>query len=88
MKSTKSYLIKLSVEIVGSSGDGARNVTRVVYAECTCPASKAPFGSCKHLAAFLYALEEFSRCGYTRDLLTSTDELQAWNRSHKKNLSP
>jgi uncharacterized Zn finger protein len=88
MKSTKSYLIKLSVEIVGSSGDGARNVTRVVYAECTCPASKAPFGSCKHLAAFLYALEEFSRCGYTRDLLTSTDELQAWNKPHKKKSEP
>ena len=82
MKSTKSYLIKLSVEIVRGSGDGARNVTHVVYAECTCPAGKAPFGSCKHLAAFLYALEEFSRCGYTRDLLTSTDELQAWNKPH------
>ena len=37
MKSTKSYLIKLSVEIVGGSGDGARNVTRVVYACGTCP---------------------------------------------------
>ena len=58
------------------------------YAECTCLAGKAPFGSCKHLAAFLYALEEFSRCGYTWDLLTSTDELQAWNKPHRKKSEP
>lgn len=74
MKSTKSYLIKLSVEIVRGSGYGTRNVTHVVYAECTCPAGKAPFGS--GINTWLYALEKFSWCGYTRVLLTCTDELQ------------
>jgi hypothetical protein len=38
MKSTKSYLIKLSVEIVGGSGDGAKNVTLISLNSlaCTC----------------------------------------------------
>ena len=88
MKSTSSYQIKLGVSVVGGDGEEAKNVTRVVYAECSCPAGKAPYASCKHLAAFLYAMEEFSRCGYTRNLVTSTDELQAWNKPHRKKSEP
>ena len=57
MKSTSSYQIKLGVSVVGGDGEEAKNVTRVVYAECSCPAGKAPYASCKHLAAFLYAME-------------------------------
>lgn len=58
MKSTASYQIKLSVEMVGGDGEYAKNVQQVVYAECSCPAGKAPYASCKHLAAFLYAMDD------------------------------
>ena len=88
MKSTVPYQMKLGVEVVEGSGGDAKSVTQVVYAECSCPAGKAPHASCKHLAAFLYAMEEFSRLGYTRDRVTCTDELQAWNKPHKKKSEP
>ena len=84
MKSTVPYQIKLGVKVVGGSDEDAKYVTEVVYAECSCPAGKAPYASCKHLAAFLYAMEDFSRLGYTRDRFTCTDEWQAWNKPHKK----
>jgi len=32
----------------------------VIGAKCRCPAGKGPCGSCKHIAAVCYALEEFS----------------------------
>ena len=54
----------------------------------SCPAGKAPHASCKHLAVFLYAMEEFSRLRYTRDHVTCTNELQAWNKPHKKKSEP
>ena len=82
------YQMKLGVEVVGGSGGDAKSVTQVVYAECFCPAGKAPHASCIHLAAFLYAMEEFSRLGYTRDRVTCTDELQVWNKPHKKKSEP
>jgi len=31
----------------------------ILYAEDGCPAGKGPAGSCKHIAAFCYAIEEF-----------------------------
>ena len=52
------------------------------------PCWKAPRASCKHVAALLFALEEFSRPGYARDALTCTDVLQAWNRPHRKKSEP
>ena len=60
MKSTVPYQVKLGVEVVGGSYGDVKSVTQVVYAECSCPAGKAPHASCKHLAAFLYAMEEFT----------------------------
>lgn len=39
-------------------------------AECTCPAEQGPSGSCKHIAAFCLALEDFVR---TRDKLEVHD---------------
>ena len=59
-------------------------MTQVVYAKCSCPVGKAPYASCKHLAA----TEEFSQLEYTRDHVTCTDELQAWNKSHRKKPEP
>ena len=56
------------------------DVYDVIGAKCGCPAGKGPCGSCKHIAAVCYALEEFSRFGQIPELLTSTDKLQEWNK--------
>lgn len=63
------------------------NVFDVVGAECGCPAGKGPCGSCKHIAAVCYALEEFSRLGKLAEFATCTDRLQAWNKPRQKKLS-
>ena len=39
------------------------DVYNVIGAKCGCPAGKGPCGSCKHIAAVCYALEEFSHFG-------------------------
>ena len=60
------------------------NVFDVVGAECGCPAGKGPCGSCKHIAAVCYALEEFSRLGKLPEFATCTNRLQAWNKPRQK----
>ena len=60
------------------------NVFDVVGAECGCPAGKGPCGSCKHIAAVCYALEEFSCLGKLPEFATCTDRLQAWNKPRQK----
>ena len=60
----------------------------ILYAEDGCPAGKGPAGSCKHIAAFCYAIEEFVRLGFTRPFLSCTSRLQAWNQPRKKKLEP
>lgn len=94
MRSSANYKLKLAVKVrpgdVDSEESSAdREVERVVFAECMpCPAGKAPRASCKHVAALFFALEEFCRLGYARDVLTCTDILQAWNRPHKRKADP
>lgn len=56
----------------------------ILYAEDGCPAGRGPTGSCKHIAAFCYALEEFVRLGFTRPFLSCTSRLQTWNQPRKK----
>ena len=71
------------MEAVGGSDGDVKSVTQVVYAECSCQAGKAPHASCKHLAAFLYALEEFSRLvesGRNRLFLVTSDPLHTAHR--------
>ena len=58
----------------------------VLFAEDGCPAGKGPTGSCKHIAAFCYALEEFVRLGFTRPFLSCTSRLQTWNQPRQKKL--
>ena len=49
-----------------TADDGAR-VECVLFAESMpCPGGNASRSSCKHLAALLFALEEFSRIGFTK----------------------
>ena len=61
-------------------------------AECTCPAGRGPSGSCIHIAAFWFALEDFVR---TRDKVSSpqdsnevscTSVLQQWNKPRKRRM--
>ena len=77
----KDRVYKIKVDIAVSSSD-------VILAECGCPAGLGPYGSCKHVAATLYALEDFHRF---YELLKEQDEpctsrLQTWNRPRKRRL--
>ena len=78
MKKDRIYKVVLCMD-----GD----VFDVIGAKCGCPAGMGPCGSCKHIAAVCYALEEFSRFGQIPEFLTSTDKLQEWNKPRQKKLS-
>ena len=60
----------------------------VTYAECGCPAGTAPGGSCKHIAALCYALEEYGRISSIRSPTACTSQLQKWNHPRKRKLDP
>ena len=61
----------------------------VSSAQCTCPAGKGPFGSCKHIATQCFALQDFVK---TREIILEQGEeactsvLQRWNQPRKKRL--
>ena len=80
MKKDRVYELQMCIDTSNSSVKGA---------ECTCPAGRGPSGSCKHIAAFCFALEDFVR---TRDKLNSNDQvsctsvLQQWNKPRKRRL--
>ena len=74
MKKTLVYHLKM---ILVEQGD-------IDHAECGCPAGQGPKGSCKHIAALGYALEEFSRIKNVRDPVACTSQLQSWNQPRKK----
>lgn len=78
MKKNTEYQVRLILD---------RNAD-VVFASDGCPAGKGPHGSCKHLAAFCYALEEFVRLGFTRPFFSCTERLQTWNQPRDKKLKP
>ncbi len=68
--------ICLSVEIDGE----------ITAASCGCPAGAGPKGSCKHIAAFSFSLEEFCGMKWLRSPQSCTSELQKWNQPHKRKL--
>ena len=72
------YRIELTLD---NSGD-------IVSASCVCPAGTKPFGSCKHISALCYALEEYSRIKKIRQPDACTSRLQEWNRPLKRRLQP
>ena len=51
MKNDTIYKIHLTIDEYGD----------VTQANCACPAGLGPYGSCKHIAALCYALEEYTR---------------------------
>ena len=66
MKKNLKYNMRLSL------ATSEKNSGEITFASCDpCPAGKAPFASCKHIAALCYALEEFVRIGASnREFLT------------------
>ena len=61
----------------------------VLEASCTCPAGKGSWGSCKHLAALCYCLEDFVKMRSTAiqlDEASCTSVVQKWNQPRKKHL--
>ena len=76
MRKDREYKIQM---VLSPSAD-------VLFAEDGCPAGKGPTGSCKHIAAFWYALEEFVTLGFTRPILSCTSRLQTWNQPRQKKL--
>ena len=83
MRSRADYKLRLCVSVTDTA-----DVKDVCYADCSCPAGKGPKGSCKHLAALFYALENFTKCGFAQDVQTCTDVLQTWNQPSKKKSEP
>lgn len=56
-------------------------------AYCICPAGLV--GSCNHVAALIYALEEFVRLGLREESrLPCTSKLQQWNKPRQRNVAP
>ena len=79
MKKNEVYSVELSQDVV--SGD-------ITSALCGCTAGRGPKGSCKHIAAVCYALEEFNRIKMTTEYTACTSKLQEWNRPRKRTLEP
>ena len=80
MKKNLKYNVKLSV------CNNSEHEGEITFASCACPAGKGPRGSCKHIAALCYALEEFVRLKCTREIKTRTSRLQTWNQPRKRKL--
>ena len=59
--------------------------SEIVFARCECPAGVGPHGSCKHIAAFCYSLEEYCRL---QTQVPCTSRLQTWNQPRKRHLDP
>ncbi|XP_065198986.1 uncharacterized protein LOC135830687 [Sycon ciliatum] len=73
MKTKADYKLRLVAQCDSGSA------TSVVGAQCTCPAGKGVTASCKHIAALMYGLSEFTLLGFS-DAPTCTDMLQKWNQ--------
>ena len=80
MKKNLKYNVKLSL------CNNGEHEGEIAFASCACPAGKGPSGSCKHIAALCYALEEFVRLKCTREFETCTSRLQTWNQPRKRKL--
>ena len=80
MKKDRVYNLSLRISVETSSVD---------FAECSCPAGRGPHGSCKHIAATLFALENFYSFyeeARSEDEISCTSKLQKWNQPRKRRL--
>jgi len=79
MKKDLAYSLEMRVK---------KSNARIYCAECGCPAGRGPQGSCKHIAALCYALEDLVKI---RSIVIEGDDactslLQKWNQPRKKRL--
>ena len=76
MKKDKLYNINIMLDRFGD----------ITQANCSCPAGTGPCGSCKHISALCYALEEFCRIKKIKSPESCTSQLQRWNQPRKRKL--
>ena len=74
----KDTLYKISL-IINENGD-------ITQATCGCPAGLGPCGTCKHIGALCYALDEYTKIKQTRSPDSCTSHLQKWNQPRKRRL--
>ena len=85
------YFLKATVQASYSQKSYSVTVTisehsgTIKEASCTC--SAAGLGRCAHVAALLYALEDFI-LDFGYELPTCTEKLCSWNKGRKKNKTP
>ena len=60
---------------------------KVLTGHCTCPAGEWPSAACSHVAALLYATQDFVTQGLNKEG-TCTDRLQQWHRPVKRTIPP
>ena len=80
MKKDRVYNLTLRISLESTS---------VIFAECSCPAGRGPHGSCKHITATLFALENFYSFyeeARSEDEISCTSKLQKWNQPRKRRL--
>ena len=83
MRKDRIYRVRLCAAVPVNE----RLSTDVHAAYCICPAGLA--GSCNHIAALLYALEDFVRSGLREEAAKScTEKLKAWNRPRAQKVKP
>ena len=78
----KYYDVRLAAIVEQGAGEAESVV--VTWAEFGCPTGRVPHGSCKHLAAVMYALESFYRLSFMQEEDSCTSKLQKWNQPVKK----
>ena len=83
MRKDRLYDVRVCCTVPANSSVSPH--VRAAY--CVCPAGLA--GSCNHIAALLYALEDFVRLGLREEASkTCTEKLQAWNRPRARKVKP
>ena len=83
MRKDRIYAVRTCSTVPGDA-DTSTNI-RAAY--CVCPAGLA--GSCNHVAALMYALEDFVRQGLREEAAkTCTEKLKAWNPPRARKVKP
>ena len=77
MKKNTIYTIRLVLD---------KNSADIEYTQCGCAAGRGPTGSCKHIAAMCYVLEDFYLVHQLRECVSSTSLLQTWKQPRKRTL--
>ena len=57
------------------------HVGEIVQSSCKCPGGKGPKGTCKHIAALCYAVDDFVKVFVqAEDEIVGTEKLSQWNQ--------